>query len=147
MEWRKLTIASNPEARLQAERIIMDAVEAGGFSEGAAFSVKLAMEEAVVNAMKHGNRFDKNKQVFLRYGFNDDAFHLVVQDEGSGFDHQHLPDPTDPEHLKLPYGRGIMLMHAYMDNVSYNANGNEVTLVKSDRSEETGETDATGETP
>ena len=140
MEWRKLTIASNPKARLQTERVIMDAVEARGFSEGAAFSIKLAMEEAVVNAMKHGNHFDKNKQVSLRYGFNGDAFHLFVQDEGSGFDHQHLPDPTDPEHLKLPYGRGIMLMHAYMDDVSYNTSGNEVTLVKSNRPEETGGT-------
>jgi len=130
MEWHEITIASNPDARAEAERIVMDAVGSRDFSEEASFSIKLAMEEAVVNAMKHGNSFDESKQVLLRYGFNGDSFHLVVRDEGRGFDHQHLPDPTDEDHLTLPYGRGIMLMRSYMDDVSYNDQGNEVTLVK-----------------
>ena len=133
MEWREITIVSNPQARLEAERVMLDAVAEHGFSEESAFSIKLAMEEAVVNAIKHGNHFDEDKCVLLRYAFNGERLHLVVRDEGPGFDYRHLPDPTDPEHLALPYGRGIMLMNAYMDRVTYSRKGNEVTLVKSNR--------------
>lgn len=130
MQWREITIASDPKARLQAEREIIQAVESHGFTREAGFSIKLAMEEAVVNAMKHGNRFDRSKTVFIRYAFNGDTFHLAVRDQGAGFDYRHVPDPTQPENLMLPYGRGIMLMQAYMDHVTYNERGNEVTLVK-----------------
>ena len=135
MKWHEITIASNPAARTEAERIIVGELEARGFSEETRFSIKLAMEEAVVNAMKHGNNFDETKSVVLRYGFEGETFYLVVRDEGAGFDFHDLPDPTDEQHLTLPYGRGIMLMNAYMDEVSYNAKGNEVTLVRSNRPE------------
>ena len=135
MKWHEITIASNPGRREEAERIVVGELEANGFSEEACFSIKLAMEEAVVNAMKHGNDFDESKNVYLRFGFDGDTFYLVVRDEGPGFDFQSLPDPTDEQHLMLPYGRGIMLMHAYMDKVSYNEKGNEVTLVRSNRPE------------
>jgi len=137
MKWHEMTIASSPAARAEAERVVLDELERKGFNEESCFSIKLAMEEAVVNAMKHGNNFDANKHVILRYAFEGTTFILVVRDEGKGFDYRHLPDPTEADNLTLPYGRGIMLMNAYMDEVHYNEQGNEVTLVRSNRGEKT----------
>ena len=135
IKWHEITIASNPGARTEAERVVVEELEARGFNEESCFSIKLAMEEAVVNAMKHGNNFDETKNVMVRYGFNGDTFWLVVRDEGPGFDYQTVPDPTDEQHVDLPYGRGIMLMHAYMDEVHFNKKGNEVTMVRANRPE------------
>ncbi len=132
-EWHEIVIGSTPQARLEAEAVILQAVNALGFSEEARFSIKLAMEEAVTNAIKHGNRFDKTKKVFLRWACNHKSFTLSVRDEGRGFDPKDVPDPTAPENLTLPYGRGLMLIQAYMDRVEYNAAGNEVTMVKENR--------------
>ncbi|HUW56590.1 MAG TPA: ATP-binding protein [Planctomycetota bacterium] len=132
-EWHEIIIPSTPRARQQTEAQIMKIVGDRGFSEEARFSIKLAMEEAVTNAFKHGNRFDKNKKVIIRYSCNDKNFTLSVRDEGEGFDPSRIPDPTAPENLTLPYGRGIMLMNAYMDRVAFSPTGNEVTMVKENR--------------
>jgi len=133
MQWHELTIPSTPTGRQEAEAAIMEKVNASGFSEEACFSIRLAVEEAVVNAIKHGNRFDRDKKVLIRFGCNDNTFTLTVKDEGQGFDLSTIPDPTAPENITLPYGRGIMLMNAYMDRVAFSPKGNEVTLVKENR--------------
>jgi serine/threonine-protein kinase RsbW len=133
-EWHELVIPSTPQARQEAEVVILKEVGALGFSDESAFSIKLAMEEAVTNAIKHGNRFDRTKKVTIRWACNHASFTLSVRDEGHGFDPKDVPDPTAPENLALPYGRGLMLMEAYMDRVTYNDRGNEVTLVKENRS-------------
>jgi len=132
-EWQEIVIPSTPRARQEAEAEIMGAVSKLGFPEEARFSIKLAMEEAVTNAIKHGNRFDKDKKVFIRYLCNHKAFTVSVRDEGKGFDPAKVPDPTAPENLTLPYGRGLMLMNSYMDRVEFSPKGNEVTLVKENR--------------
>jgi serine/threonine-protein kinase RsbW len=129
-DWQEIEIPSTPTGRQEAETRVMDAVAGLGFSEEARFSIKLAMEEAVTNAIKHGNRFDKDKKVLIRYGYNGTRLTLVVRDEGEGFDPDRVPDPTAPQNLTLPYGRGLMLMNAYMDHVEFSPEGNEVTMVK-----------------
>ena len=128
--WHEIVIPSTPQGREQAEAEIMSVVAKLGFSEEARFSIRLAMEEAVVNAVKHGNRFDSTKKIFLRYSCNHKTFTLAVKDEGDGFDPSTVPDPTAPENLARPNGRGIMLMTAYMDRVTYSEKGNEVIMVK-----------------
>lgn len=133
MQWHEIVIASTPKARQEAESQVMKAVTEQGFSEEASFSIKLALEEAVVNAIKHGNRFDAAKKVTIRYLCNHNTFTISVRDEGRGFDPDDVPDPTKPENLTLPYGRGLMLMQAYMDRVEYSDAGNEVTMVKENR--------------
>lgn len=132
-EWHEIIIPSTPQARQAAEAEIMKAVNQLGFSEEACFSIKLALEEAVVNAIKHGNRFDKDKKVVIRYSGNHKNLTVTVRDEGEGFDPACVPDPTVPENIALPYGRGLMLMNAYMDRVTFSSSGSEVTLVKENR--------------
>jgi serine/threonine-protein kinase RsbW len=94
------------------------------------FSVQLAMEEALVNAVKHGNRMDLSKKVHVKCRMSADRLRVEITDEGEGFDPNQVPDPTDPEQLELPHGRGIMLMRNFMSLVEYNARGNCVTMEK-----------------
>ncbi|KPJ56034.1 MAG: hypothetical protein AMS16_03125 [Planctomycetes bacterium DG_58] len=132
-EWHEIIIPSTPQGRRQAEAEIMTRAQELGFSQEATFSIKLALEEAVTNAIKHGNHFDKTKKVLILYCCNHKNFTLTVRDEGEGFDPEKVPDPTAPENIRLPYGRGIMLMNAYMDRIEFSPKGNEVTMVKENR--------------
>ena len=110
-------------------RILLD-VQAGGADERVAFAVRLAMDEALANAVKHGNKLDASKTARVSWRVADGVFEAVVRDEGSGFDPQDVPDPTLPENLDKTSGRGVMLMKHYMDHVSFNDAGNQVTLRK-----------------
>jgi serine/threonine-protein kinase RsbW len=101
-----------------------------GYSAECAFAIHLSLEEAIVNAIKHGNKNDASKQVVISYHVDRDRLTVRVRDEGTGFDPCCVPDCTAPDRISVPNGRGIMLMHAYMDSVSYNDKGNEVQLVK-----------------
>lgn len=105
-------------------------MERFGYDEDACFAVKLAVEESVVNAMRHGNKFDARLRVQVQFQVNDREVRIRVRDEGRGFDPEKVPDPTRDENLAKPHGRGIMLMRAYMDEVTYTACGTEVILVK-----------------
>jgi serine/threonine-protein kinase RsbW len=92
--------------------------------------VRLALEEAVVNAIRHGNKLDPEKKIFVSYLVEDARITISVEDEGPGFDLDSVPDPTAEENLEADHGRGILLMRVYMDEVVYNEKGNRVTLTK-----------------
>jgi len=94
------------------------------------FCIRLALEEALVNAIKHGNQMDINKKVLIKFTLDADQFEIVITDEGSGFDPNDVPDPTDIENLERPCGRGLMLMRHYMTEVEYNSVGNSVHMKK-----------------
>jgi serine/threonine-protein kinase RsbW len=94
------------------------------------FSVRLALEEALVNAIKHGNQMDRSKKVQISYRFVADRFEVRITDEGGGFDPNDVPDPTAVENLERPCGRGLMLMRHYMSEVAYNSRGNSVCMAK-----------------
>ena len=108
---------------------VQDALDAHGFDDGAKFAIRLAIEEAVVNAFRHGNRSDPNKSVFFRAAI--DAAHaaFAVEDQGPGFDPASIPDPTEDENLEIPSGRGVMLIRAYMADVEYVPPGNTLRMV------------------
>jgi serine/threonine-protein kinase RsbW len=114
--------------RLQGQ--ILEDLASGGFSERECFGIKLALEEALVNAVKHGNRFDRNKKVYVAYRIADDLFTIRIRDEGPGFDPNDVPDPTLEENLERPCGRGLLLMRHYMNEVQYLGKGNEVLMWK-----------------
>jgi serine/threonine-protein kinase RsbW len=94
------------------------------------FGVHLAVEEAVVNAIRHGNKLDAAKRVRLLCKICDHRLRIEVADEGPGFDPAKVPDPTENENLEVPSGRGIMLMRNFMHFVEYNAVGNRVVMEK-----------------
>jgi serine/threonine-protein kinase RsbW len=97
------------------------------------FCIHLAVHEALVNAIKHGNQDNQQKSVHVTAQISPKIFHVEITDQGSGFDPQSLPDPTDCNHLECPGGRGVLLMRAFMSRVSYPPPGNRVILEK-DRS-------------
>jgi serine/threonine-protein kinase RsbW len=99
-------------------------------SDQEVFSVRLALEEALVNAIKHGNQMDRRKKVHISYRFLADRFEVRITDEGDGFDPNDVPDPTAIENLERPCGRGLMLMRHYMTEVKYNDRGNSVWMAK-----------------
>ena len=98
------------------------------------FSIKLALEEALVNAIKHGNQMDRAKKVRVAYQLLPDRFQIQITDEGTGFDPCDVPDPTAFENLERPCGRGLMLMRHYMNEVAFNGRGNSVSMTKHFRS-------------
>jgi len=91
-------------------------------------NIMIAVTESVNNAIKHGNKNDKKKNVFLSLELSEDIIKFVIQDEGSGFDFHSLPDPTSPENIDKPSGRGIFLMKHLSDEVSFKNMGREVEL-------------------
>ena len=117
----------------QGQRIQSDIValaQTYEFSDPELFAIRLAVEEAIVNAIKHGNGSDPSKKVRIEYDINGNQARICIEDEGLGFDPADVPDPTDPELLERPCGRGLMLMRHYMSNVEITGRGNCVTMVK-----------------
>ena len=117
------------QGRMVQERII-GLLETRAFPDRDLFGVRLALEEALVNAIKHGNGMDPSKEVHIVCSFDDDRVTIVIEDEGPGFDVAQVPDPTADENLDKPGGRGIMLMRAYMSQVKFSECGNCVTMIK-----------------
>lgn len=90
----------------------------------------IALDEAFVNAVKHGNKFDANKLVRITADISAQEARFTVEDEGEGFDIQAIPDPLDPANLFKTSGRGVLIIHNIMDEVKYNERGNRIEMVK-----------------
>ncbi len=111
-------------------RPLEQAMAEAGYGEKDIFAVRLALEEALVNAVKHGHKHDPRKRATFRYEVTAERVVLEVEDEGPGFDPGRVPDPLAEENREKPSGRGLFLMRAYMTSVTYNDRGNRVTLCK-----------------
>ncbi len=102
-----------------------------GCLNGSHPEIDLALREALINAVKHGNRGSRRKRVELRcFQLHDGGILLVVRDEGAGFDPREIPDPTCPENLLRDSGRGILLMRSFMDEVRFERGGREIRMKK-----------------
>ena len=91
-------------------------------------NIMIAVTEAVNNAIKHGNNSNKKKNVHLSLALQDSLIKFTIKDEGEGFNYEHLPDPTAPENLEKPGGRGIFLMKHLSDEVQFKDKGRIVEL-------------------
>ena len=92
-------------------------------------NLRVALSEALSNAMLYGNGADRSKRVRVELTITAGAIITRITDEGPGFDYEHVPDPTTPDSLLKPDGRGIFLMRKLLDEVSFNERGNSVTLL------------------
>ena len=142
--WAKILVTTHPgwtwqleqriPSRTQAAEQIIDALlaqlEAEKWHSSEVFGVHMAVEEALVNAIKHGNKEDPSKSVSVLVQTSPRQLRVEIVDEGAGFNPEQVPDPTSPELLNKPHGRGLMLMHSYMTHVQYNGRGNELVMEK-----------------
>jgi serine/threonine-protein kinase RsbW len=109
---------------------VVCAMYARSYPQKDRFAMRLALEEAIVNAIKHGHRHDPTQQVSVRYRVQLNRVLAEVEDQGRGFDPEQVPDPLSPENLARASGRGLLLMRSYMTSVRYNEQGNCVSLCK-----------------
>lgn len=123
-----VVIPHDQESIRAAEHDLLEAVAGAKYSETSSFAIRLALEEALYNAFRHGHKNLPNEPVRLEWSVTPDEVSISVTDRGPGFNPEALPDPTSLERIELPHGRGVMLMRAYMTSVQYNASGNRVTM-------------------
>lgn len=126
-EWK---IPSDTDQAREILNEILKDLGDNGWGEEYTFGIHLAIEEALMNAIKHGNQRDPEKYVSVEFNFNAKIMQMVIEDEGDGFDPNDVPDPTLEENLELPSGRGLMLMKTFMTTVEYNEKGNRVFMEK-----------------
>ena len=129
--WRlQHVIPSELSAGKQVLDDILRRLHESEWDEDDIFGVHLSLEEALVNAIKHGNRLDVAKQVRIDCELSSYGLRIEIADQGPGFDPCSVPDCTEDENLDCPSGRGIMLMRTFMSSVEYNDAGNRVTMRK-----------------
>ena len=158
-ETKKIVIPNNFDAANQVTIDLTKNLVKNGFTDEVQVeSIRVALSEIIINGIEHGNlevsyeeknkRIDnfesystfldelanksdfKKRKVEIEYTFTRDFVRFVIRDEGNGFDHTNLPDPTDPMNLMNSHGRGILMTRIYMDEVTFNDKGNEATLIK-----------------
>jgi serine/threonine-protein kinase RsbW len=125
-----VVIPSDPAEARRVQDEIERLLRAHQASEKDIFGIRLALEEALVNAIKHGNQMDRDKKVAIVSVVRAEHFEIHITDEGNGFDPGDVPDPTAFENIERPCGRGLMLMRHYMNEVSFNGRGNSVRMAK-----------------
>jgi serine/threonine-protein kinase RsbW len=109
---------------------LIAALPTSSYSPREIFGLRWALEEALVNSLKHGHRHDPAKQVTLRYCINPEFVLVEIQDQGPGFDPAQVPDPTACENLDKPSGRGLLLIQNFTSWVRFNERGNCITFCK-----------------
>ena len=116
---RQLHIASRMEGITEVEGLINDICEEFGVEETHYGEILIAMTEAVNNAIVHGNKLDTNKMVDVQVQVEGTELQFRIADEGPGFDFENIPDPTSPENIEKPNGRGVFLMRQLADECTF----------------------------
>ncbi|UZR96218.1 ATP-binding protein [Chondrinema litorale] len=125
----KLKIPSLIDNIRIVESFIDHARETFNFNDDIYGNIMIAVTESVNNAIIHGNKNDKNKNVHLALEVDNSNINFIVKDEGKGFDYSKLPDPTAPENIDNPGGRGIFLIKHLADEVKFLSNGSEIKMI------------------
>jgi serine/threonine-protein kinase RsbW len=128
MDSIKIEIPSLPENIRIIESFIDNAKDKFELDDDIYGNIMIAVTESVNNAILHGNQNDKNKSVLITLAMLENMIRFSIEDEGQGFDFENLPDPTSPENIDKPGGRGIFLMKALSDEVAFKNNGKTIEL-------------------
>ena len=127
-ENQKIRISSKAENIILVERMIEDVCDLFNISEDYYGNILVSLTEAVNNAIYHGNKANPNKGIDISFKSHPDRVSFSVKDEGTGFNYNDLPDPTNPENIEKPNGRGVFLMRNLADKVYFEDNGSKVIL-------------------
>lgn len=130
MEKKDIIFKSDSRRIRESSSRILEDLKGCGVGEKAEFEIKLCVEEAVRNAIVHGNRSDPKRQVRVSYWMDGDSLNIEIEDEGAGFDHESVKDPTKEDNLLRNSGRGVYLIKKLMDRVQYNSKGNKISMTK-----------------
>ncbi len=125
-----MVVESRPSAIVEVCEQMLSKLEANGFDKDDIFAVHLALEEAFLNAVKHGNKMDPTKEVKIDYSVGLDKIEISMTDEGEGFEPSSVADPRFGEGLYKPGGRGLLLINSYMDMVKFTERGNSLYMVR-----------------
>ena len=140
MSDRRVQFDKTYPSDLALVRPIQDDIEQGlqanRFGDSDIFAVKLAVEEALVNAIKHGNQLDSGKHFRVTYNIDGEHFDITISDEGVGFNPEEVPDPREECNLDRPCGRGVFIIRHFMTTVEYLERGNVVAMTKQRTPEE-----------
>ena len=109
---------------------VMEGVAAHGFDDDATHAIRLALEEGLINAIKHGNKLNPKKRVTVDATITDKFAEITIKDEGNGFARADVPDPLHEDNLEKPSGRGLLLIESYMTEVSYSDSGRCVKMIR-----------------
>ena len=133
VEWgwsHDCSFSSNMENAHSLIDTVMSALQGSEWSSKEQFAINLALEEALVNAVQHGNKSDPKKNVHFSCRLTNMLAKFRVEDEGDGFDPNAVPDPTDDEHILIASGRGVLLIKGFVSRVWWNAKGNVLEFEK-----------------
>jgi len=123
-------IPSDFDAGRDVQRRVVEQVVLHKFEADSVFAIRLALEEALVNAIKHGNRADPTKKVHIEALITSQRAEILIEDEGPGFNRARIPDPTTHPNLNRPSGRGILLIEAYMTTAKWERGGRRLRMVR-----------------
>jgi serine/threonine-protein kinase RsbW len=124
------TILGDRESFDEVQDAVLSLMEALEYSEHDLFSVRVAFEEALANALLHGHQGDESNQIDVSWIVTDEYLEIEVIDQGRGYDPETIPDPTADENLTLPSGRGLAMIRAFMTEVEVNERGNHVKMIR-----------------
>lgn len=127
--WRQEMIRTGAEVAEVLDQFL-EMLAQHGYDEKDRFCLHLALQEALVNAVKHGHRGDDSKKIAVRFQVSGEEALIEIEDEGPGFDPDAVPDPSASENLERACGRGVFLMRYYMNWVKYSDRGNCVTMCR-----------------
>ena len=127
---KRIEIPSDIEYIKKVSHELLEYLNRYGIDKSVQFDVRLAVEEAVRNAIEHGNNYDKALPVLIRYVIDSKKVTVDIEDKGEGFHLKNVPDPREEGNLLQEGGRGVFLIHKLMDKVAYNKKGNRVRMTK-----------------
>lgn len=126
----ELVIPSVMAEGLRVQERICALMEGLSYTARDIFAMRLSLEEALTNAIRHGNKLSEEKVVSVDCEVDEVQIRVKISDQGEGFDPYGLPDPTAPEYIERPCGRGVMLMQTYLNLCEYSDRGRTVTMVR-----------------
>ena len=127
---KKITISSNLNNIRTAVAEVLDMLKAAEADESDIFDIRLCIEEALINAIKYGNRLDEKLKVVIDVAHNGNKVAISIEDQGKGFDYRDIPDPTEESNLLKAKGRGVFLIKHLMDELEFNKKGNRISMIK-----------------